>query len=497
MYFFKNIISLFLIFKIINNFLILPFETIYIKDELIKNDDYYNILFQNELYTNISVSTPLQEIKTLLKMDSSGFILYEGSFNYNLSTSIEKGTWDLNVGWQWRQSSFPAKDYFYFSQLNSYKDLDMFKLEKEKKNLIKTNKTSFVIVQKKTQSSYSNKNFFYYGLIGLKLNENSYSTIPEFVISLRKTKDIQSYTFSLKFNKDNYTYNDYFNNDNNGYFIVGEELTDDENEKNKIIYTDAQKKGKYLTWYVFFDQIYSSITNVIEKNNTDFYAKSTGAEFCVNLPYLIGTIEYLEYINQTFFKELIKEEICYFNTKNNKRGLYSFICNRKSEIFIKYLNNSFPDLIFVSKELEENFTLTKYDLFSLNNYNKSDTNIYFLVMFPPLHGFTNYYDWTLGIPFLKKYRLSFNYDTKKIGYYKYDGINNHNSNKTEEENSFNFFKSTIFKIICIIILIIIIFILGMLFQKKCYGKKKKKAFELNDDNYEYESYDNINNGINN
>lgn len=483
-------------FNVINTFFVLPFETIYIKDESIRSDEYYDKLFQNELYTNLSLSIPVQNIKTLIKMDSSGFILYEGAFDHNSSTSVEKEVWDTRVGWLWRQNSFPAKDYFYFTRLNSYKDLNNYELVKDKENLnkVRTNKTSFIIVHKKTQSISSNKDFFYYGLIGLKLIENSYFSVPEFVVSFRKTRGINSYTFFLEFNQDNYTYKNYFNNVNKGYLIVGEELTDDNNEKNKISYFDAQKTGKYIGWYVKFDNIISKFyyqNGEIIKNYSEFRAKVIDTEFCVNLPYLIGTIEYLEYINQTFFEELTKQELCHFNTKNNKKGLYSFICNGTSEIVREILYNKFPNLTFEHKELQDNFTLTKHDLFSYNNFNSSDTNIYFLIMFPPLHGLTNYHNWVLGIPFFKKYRLSFNYDSKKIGYYK---SNEHINGKN---NSSSFLNNKIFQICFVIILIIIVFILGMLYQKKCFGIKKKKAVELADnDKYDYDSYHNIDKGIN-
>ena len=106
-----------------------------------------------------------------------------------------------------------------------------------------------------------------------------------------------------------------------------------------------------------------------------------------------------------------------------------------------------------------------------------------------------YNNWTLGLPFLKKYRLSFNFDSKQIGYYKdYENIP-----KNDEQNKLSFI---FIKTIIIIILIIIIFILGMQFQKKIIKvPRKNKANEL-DDNYEYNSYKNshindINNNINN
>ena len=66
------------------------------------------------------------------------------------------------------------------------------------------------------------------------------------------------------------------------------------------------------------------------------------------------------------------------------------------------LNNSFPDLILAHKELEENFILTKNDLFSFNNFNKSDTHLYFLIMFANSKSKEYIFHWILGIPFLKK-----------------------------------------------------------------------------------------------
>ena len=52
---FNFIIEIFLIqlFHFINNFYVLPFETIYIKDETINGTDYHSNLIQNELYVNL------------------------------------------------------------------------------------------------------------------------------------------------------------------------------------------------------------------------------------------------------------------------------------------------------------------------------------------------------------------------------------------------------------------------------------------------------------
>jgi hypothetical protein len=194
-------------------------------------------------------------------MDLSGFNIYKGAFNYKISITSKAGIWDLNLDRIWHSLSYPVKDYFYFYNFNSYAHLRNYssclKNEnmKENKSIIikKTEKTSFIVM--KNAPSYANKNYYYYGIIGLRLNEHSRLNGPEFVNTFKSM--LKSYTFSFKFNNSNYTYNNYFNNINNGYFIVGEELIDDEKEKDKIVYTNAQKNEKGFSWCIYFDNIYT------------------------------------------------------------------------------------------------------------------------------------------------------------------------------------------------------------------------------------------------
>ena len=53
-------------FQFINNFLLLPFETIKIKDEAITGTDFHSSLMQNELYANLSIGIPKQDFQALL-----------------------------------------------------------------------------------------------------------------------------------------------------------------------------------------------------------------------------------------------------------------------------------------------------------------------------------------------------------------------------------------------------------------------------------------------
>lgn len=475
----NKIFLLLILYELISNFYILPFETVYLKDQSNNKDDYHNILFQNELYTNLSIGTPPQTVPSLLKMDLNGFSLYQGAFNYNLSSTSQKGIWDLNVNYLWYYLAYPIKDYFYFNSFTSYDDFNIYAKSLNKitdltnlYNITKTSKISFLVMEK--PPNYSNKKYYYYGIIGLRLNEKYYRDAPEFILTFKNSKDIISYEFSYIFNKDNYTYKNYFNNFNKGYFIFNEEFNEN------IIYTNAQMNQKGLSWFIYFDRIYTNLNEKKKKKSKNFKvfkATKLAAEFIFNFPYIIGTEQYLHYINKTFFNDLISKKLCTYNLIDNKRTLYGFICEGNSKNFINNLNN-FPDLIFEHTEFEENFILKKNDLFAYNNFNVSDTNMYFLIMF----GINDYYNWTLGIPFLKKYKLSFNYDKKKIGYLK-------NNDEIYFDNDEKKSYVIIIKILIIVFLIVIIFILGMLYQEKIIKiPRKTKANEL-DDNYEYNNYE--------
>jgi len=422
-------------------------------------------------------------------MDTYGFMIFEKAFNYSLSETYEEIKDKLKIGLFKSFKPFLLKDHFYFSSFNSYNYFQKYINESNRQELIelthnitKTNKTAFSIMRIKNKSNNSNKKYYEYGILGLKLNKNSYNKLPELLSSLKQSRDINSYSFSLKFRNEinkGFTYNE-----NKGYFIIGEELTDDKFEMDRICYTNAINYGGGINWETKFDNIYSRNIK-IDSSNREFKSKRNQGIFYVNKPYILGTKEYHEFIKEIFFEELIEKNICFINDKIDNKNYFSYFCDSTSVIFMNKLSNKFPDLIFEHKELGGNFTLTQKDLFAYNAFNKSDLNLYFLVMFANPKGHSFIFSWTLGIPFLKKYRLSFNFDTHKIGYYKDDGkIIMHKGIGNNSKSLYNY-NFTFSKIIIIIILIFVIFILGMIFQRKFIKlSRKKKSYELDDD-YEY------------
>ena len=104
------------------------------------------------------------------------------------------------------------------------------------------------------------------------------------------------------------------------------------------------------------------------------------------------------------------------------------------------------------------FELDYNDLFILK-----DNKLYFLIGFNKRSS----YDWTFGIPFLKKYQLIFDQEREIIGIY----------NLNEMKNDY------LFKILTIICLVIIIFLVSLLY-KIIHKTRKIRANEL-EENFEY------------
>ena len=462
----------------INCYFVLPFETVFIKDKTVNDTDYFTNLTQSELHVNFNIGSKKSDINLVLKMDKYGFLIYENAYDYNNSETYETFEPDfedkMTTNWVPSKHQIPSKDILYLPTLDS---------KGNNYNIKKTNQTIFLRVKEEVnKSNYFNEMFYEYGIIGLKFNDNLAFNAPELIKSLKASRDIDSYTFYLTFDK---TYkNGFATNNNKGKFYIGKELTE---PKEKANYINCIDFGGELSWSLDFDNIY--LEN--KGNKLIEFESRKKANIIANFPYIKSNSEYYEYINKNFFDELKEKNICHKIefTRNEiyvDQHFYSYACDSQSKYFMDYLEKNFPDLIFEHKGLNEKFILTKKDLFAYNTNNDSDKNLYFLII-----SGLDYYDWFLGIPFLKNYVFSYDYDNKNIGYYKYFG--------KEEEGGDNpsFFEGITFKIVIVILLIIIIFCLGMFFQKYYRKSRKKKANELDDD-FEYESHkDKVDNNVKN
>lgn len=457
-------------------FVAIPFGTKYIKNNSISPDnDYPEKMLQNEIYINITLGTPKQTIISILKMDLNGFVIYNGSFIRDNSTSYKILDEERRLTCFPLIKSYTSEDYFYLPSFESYDDFNNFlaKNESIETKMIKTEKSQFIYATKlKGTSTQFNEMYENYGIIGLKIYFEKYFIAPEFVYSSFKgVNNIKIHNFYMKF--DDNKINGFINSNNTGYFIFGEEIVENGKEKNIIKYTKARERIDNINWDLAFDDIRA----VSKENETiEYRPEYKHAEFYVNFPYILAPRDYTNFIRKIFFNDLLRKDACFYSDQINKGEYAGYKCDSRSKIFMEKLNNTFPDLIFEHKELEEKFIFTKNDLFTYNMYNKSDPYLYFIILSPQLKDRYHEMSWIMGIPFLKKYTLSFNYDNKQIGYYK------QNTNAYKESN---FFVENLF-IFLIILAIIVAFIFGMYTSKKIRGdKRKNKANEL-DDSFEYE-----------
>ena len=142
----------------------------------------------------------------------------------------------------------------------------------------------------------------------------------------------------------------------------------------------------------------------------------------------------------------------------------------------------FPKIIFSSHTSGTNFEFTSDDLFKLI-FNK----FYFLIIFK-FDNFSQNIDndiWYFGQPFLKKYPTSINYDSKTLGFYlkKDNKINIIEEKKIQikEEKKNGKIKNII---ICLGIICVGLYFAYHIGLKE-REKRRKRANEMKDDDYEY------------
>ena len=330
------------------------------------------------------------------------------------------------------------------------------------------------------------------GRLGLQLQEKiatNYFT-PSFLTQLKKAGKINNYKWFIYYGKNNEKENDYlvigcspheFTIPETGEKIFQDlNLDEDFHNINDQIFIDTRKME------IIFDDIYttSNISNLEkDKSLNDFYYKFGFLN--TNIGCIIGTFEYRRYLENIFFKDYLYNNKCHnetFKQRDNSvlQTFYYFYCD---DSLYKEIKNSFKPLVFKKVDLSENFILNFHDLFlKINGY------LAFLVIFR--NDFYSNTKWILGSPFLRKYQFVYDFGNKQIGYYYdknrkeiYDEEENEINNSNNEKN--NKFWIYFGYISLIVFLAVLLVVLGFLLGKKVYNIRKKRANELDDDNYDY------------
>ena len=235
--------------------------------------------------------------------------------------------------------------------------------------------------------------------------------------------------------------------------------------------------------------------------SSKIYIFDKKVDFLPDRGLIIGTDEYKKKIDNLIFNDLINKGICYQKEanfydieKNTNEIYYVYYCNKDSFIENKYTidktyYNTFPSLEFYIKESNMTFTLSKEHLF-----HEIFNRVYFLVVFKNSVKTNNI--WKLGEPFFSHFQFTFDQEKKIIGFYNpvMPRIKNEEYMKNiNNKSGKNVKSSSVYYIITICLLLIIAFAGGAYFLgKKLNENRKKRANELNDEDFEYSSSNSIN-----
>ena len=481
------IFTILIFFISVENYIIIPFDTfIYNPTNNIDiKNDFLSLKFSEDIYTNLTLGDPNQTIKVLLRLDQFETIFKEPSYMPSLSNSFRFHKFTSN--------RFICNETFHLLTINSsselnaylYKDMSSKKIMEQNKYMNYTN-LNFIYLNESSDTKFLENEMSQeeidkiliqnYSLIGLRLRKiNDYS--PEFIKSLKKLNIINLTIFTFFFNSNK-------KDDHYGYLIIGDEFKDIEKEFEETNSTYFGFRDGKLSWDFRTIQIYSRPKNK-NKDINAYIVNNLVCELYLEKSYFLVDNNYKKFIDEAFFDELVEQNVCQYQKLKQISNYGTYVCDSKSKIFLENYNNNFPDLIFKNEKLGE-LIFTKKDLFVYNEYNKSDTNIYFNIYFCGFY--TN--KWKLGRPFLEKYRMSFNMDTSEIIYHK------KRISDEEEDNGINNAKyqddHKILKIILIAILVLIIFFLGFICHKFITKMpRKQKAYELDDD-FDYTTKDSQN-----
>jgi hypothetical protein len=403
--------------------------------------EYNKYFIENNLYTFLETGTPPQKIIAKLNFNEYPFYIYYNRCEIFSNFDLEKSN-SYNI----RPHQYLLTDVYVYTHLVN----DFFNFPG--KENVRQYKLTYLFSPLNNGSYELKLPHLPYTCaeIGLKLSTPDLKSYNyNFVRELKLSNAIKDYSFFIEYDE---------KDDNKGYIIIGEEPYNYNNNKYKysqLKEVNAIHIKRELYWHLKFNLIYFKKkveNNFVIKNLTIF-----DAALDYNLNLILGSYEYMEYIEKEFFKDKIKNNLCQKNyLKNN---YYNYECYNLEDI------KEFPTLYFVHRNFGFTFEFNYKDIFIEYN-GKYICLIWFYL--------SERESWRLGKPFLKKYFFSFNSDRKIIGFYNL----NKKVNNDKEINERNILSKFIYSIIIILLLLIVLFLCYNI-AKKIYIKKSKKIFTPN------------------
>ena len=438
------------------------------KEESYNSSQFFNQHYIFKFLTMIGIGSPPKKIISQIEIFEDSLIIKDFS--------------DINI------QIFNQKDYAEYKTMESstfknisetkkYNNVEITKYRGEDElyfftsiDDIKENKyTNFQKIKFELGNFIINESNYYSLSIGL--NYDLDNSITNFMRQLHSRKIISSFLISFEYNIDDIT------KEYNGLLMIGKYphqlIPDKYKEEDFISFYSNQPNAMFITnFFIHFDEMSS-----IDKDKIKNVFQNQRAVLRLNSDLIVGTTEYLDYIDKSFFEKNYKLNVCQ-KYKTNTQFLTDFIiisCDVNNNLNLE----EFPSLKFDMKAENLSFELTYKDLF-IKIHNK----YYFSITFE-----MNNLVWHIGTPLFNKYTFVYNGEAKTVGFYKKkiiknDKIINNNNNKKDWKLEMNIGK------IIIILILLFIFIFLIAFISYHHGKKihfirKRHANELIDDNFEY------------
>ena len=386
-----------------------------------ENKSYPENLLQNDLEITLKIGTPPQSVDLNLRSRIYTFFVTSSQVNLPYKLFNEKESTSL-VQISKRETNFTNMEYSKGLKISE----SIYINNKELKG---------ITLMLGTELAYNEC-----GALGLRLiNSHESSNDLSFIYQIKKYANLDSYTFTLK-----------YKNDEEGDLIIGAypHVYDNKfNEKN-FFYSKAGSNKNGVNWVLNFD--------IIRYNNKSVNVGPKKSLINIEYGLIQAPFKYKNYFKNNFYGDRCSEKF------NERRNVTIVHCSSNFDI------TSFKDLIFELKDIETQFVFTYKDLFIKEN----NEYIFGIVFDEDVDAKDP--TWIFGKPFMKKYELVYDLDRKIIGLYK-------------EGNESPIEKSKVNVVFIILLVILILAVAGLSYFIFFYLKKtrKSRAFELNDDNFDY------------
>ena len=436
-------ILILLILKIIKNSeIIIPFSSFLSENpKNLTPPDFMKSLLKNELYTNIQIGTPPQNIDIII--DFNNYHSYLIKDNKNDHKSYKR--YYYNKSSTFRSSGH--SDYFYFADFtHAMKSSDIITIKGQISNF---NLTFLQVIYSNAQTKIQHPGIIGFGVVP---NGEPFHKDAGLIYQLKANNLTNNSLYTLVFNNNNF----------NGKIVIEKNIYEEYSINDfKSDYTLTTLDYTFFWGWNFMNSKFNSKSLKIK----NIYLKP-------ELGVVLVHENIKKILKEKFFDEKIAEKKCY-----EGYYVYSFFyCDKDVRIDI-------GEFTFELKKVNLQFSLNSDDL--ILEYNDK---IYFLMGF----GNIPIEEAHLGYPFFRKYDVIFNQDSRHVGFYCFKIGKNKKEIKGDlprekddllgnDEKE----KNIVFKVILLCLLIIsFVFLLYFIFYiyRKIKRKTKGKLIEeeLND-----------------